>query len=296
MIQEIKKDCEYYASRLGDYQSMSPDQLMNGYIKALDEGKNLEQSEYLAAVVLRYWYTIGKKFLKDGKALKLEIDDCYIYLVEAINLAAKYRGWLNPEKKVNAQTCILQALNTVYVRAYYVANLDKNSVNYKPTISFDYDFTSSTGDGTHLMTVGETLEDEAYEDQINYKEGAETVKNYIQKMIDAGKLVEAIILDQVAFGDTMREKVIKSSFIDEDGNKVRVSEKQSEFWAHKLVKNLTELDEGYKKYFTDTYKVGIEPLNATLNKIGKANNQKLYRYMRACFANCQKSAKKALLN
>ena len=80
MIQEIKKDCEYYASRLGDYQSMSPDQLMNGYIKALDEGKNLEQSEYLAAVVLRYWYTIGKKFLKDGKALKLEIDDCYIYL------------------------------------------------------------------------------------------------------------------------------------------------------------------------------------------------------------------------
>ncbi len=295
MIQDIKKDCVFYASRLGDYQAMTPDQLMNGYVEALDEGDKVKQSKYLAAVVLRYWYTIGKKFLKDGKALKLEIEDCYTYLVEAINLAAKYRGWLKPEKNVNAQTCILQALNTIYVRAYYVANLDKNSTNYRPQLSFDTSFMSSTGDGTHLVTLKDMLEDEQYTQDQNYDESAENAKHYIQKMIDAGKLVEAIILDQVAFGDTMREKVTKSSFIDENGNKVRVSEKQSEFWAHKLVKNLTELDDGYKKYFTDTYKVGIEPLNATLSKISKANNQKLYRYMRACFANCQKSAKKALL-
>lgn len=293
MIKDIKKDCEYYASRLGDYQAMSPDELMNGYIKALDEGKKLEQSEYLAAVVLRYWYTIGRKFLKDGKALKLEIEDCYTYLVEAINLAAKYRGWLVPEKKVNAQQCILQALNTVYVRAYYIANLDKNSVNYKPNASLDF---SPTTEGNSESVLADSLEDEAYEDQINYNESAESAKNYIQKMIDNGKYVEAIILDQIAFGDTMREKVIKSSFIDDEGNKVRVNEKQSEFWAHKLVKNLAELDDNYKQYFTDTYKVALEPLNATLNKIGKANNQKLYRYMRACFANCQKSAKKALLS
>ena len=293
MIKDIKKDCEYYASRLGDYQAMSPDQLMNGYVEALDAGAKLKQSEYLAAVVLRYWYTIGKKFLKDGKALKLEIEDCYTYLVEAINLAAKYRAWLNLEKNVNAQTCVLQALNTVYVRAYYIANLDKNSVNYKPNASLDF---SPTTESNSESVFADSLEDEAYSDQIAYEESAESAKNYIQRMIDNGKYVEAIILDQIAFGDTMREKIIKSTYVDETGEKIRVSEKQSEFWAHKLVKNLAELDDNYKKYFTETYKVALEPLNATLTKIGKANNQKLYRYMRACFANAQKTAKKALLD
>jgi len=293
MIKDIKKDCEYYASRLGDYQAMSPDQLMNGYVEALDAGAKLKQSEYLAAVVLRYWYTIGKKFLKDGKALKLEIEDCYTYLVEAINLAAKYRAWLNLEKNVNAQTCVLQALNTVYVRAYYIANLDKNSVNYKPNASLDF---SPTTESNSESVFADSLEDEAYSDQIAYAESAESAKNYIQRMIDNGKYVEAIILDQIAFGDTMREKIIKSTYVDETGEKIRVSEKQSEFWAHKLVKNLAELDDNYKKYFTETYKVALEPLNATLTKIGKANNQKLYRYMRACFANAQKTAKKALLD
>jgi len=296
MIKDIKKDCVFYASRLGDYQSMSPDQLMNGYIEALDADDKVKQSEYLAAVVLRYWYTIGKKFLKDGKALKLEIEDCYGNLVEAINLAAKYRGWLKPEKKVNAQTCILQALNTIYVRAYYIANLDKNSTNYKPQLSFDTSFLSCTGDGTHLVTLKDMLEDEQYTEDRHYDDSADNVKDYIQRMINSGKIVEAIILDQIAFGDTTRVKIIKSSFINENGEKVRVSEKQSEFWAHKLVKNLTELDEDYKSYFIDTYKIGIEPLNATLSKIGKANNQKLYRYLRACLANCQKTAKKALLD
>lgn len=295
MIKDIQRDCKYFASRLGNYQSMTPDELMNNYVAAIDSNNKLAQSEYLAAVVLRYWYTIGKKFLKDGRALRLEIEDSYAYLVEAINLAAKYRAWQNPEKNVNAQTCILQALNTVYVRAYYASNLDKNKVNYKASVSLESNIGTTAKDEKSSITLGDTLEDDNYSESLDYLEGSMTAKSYIQNMINNGKYVEAIILDQIAFGDTLKQTVTKKEFINEEGKKTKVSETHSEFWAHKLVKNLAELDENYKEYFTSTYEVALEPLNATLSKIETANNQKLYRYLRACLSSCQKSVKKALL-
>ena len=41
ILKQMNEHCKMYASLLGDYQSMSVEELMDGYCKALDEGKCL---------------------------------------------------------------------------------------------------------------------------------------------------------------------------------------------------------------------------------------------------------------
>lgn len=275
MLNDIRKDCIKYAKCLGDYQAMSCDELANGYCKARDEEDSIKDSQYLAALVLRFWYTIKKIFDKCPN-VGMTFEDAYCWLVEAIEYACKYRKWQDPANKVNAQQCINQCIETIRLQHYYEMNLDKHKANYM-TVSME---TPVAEDGDNEKTLGETLvgDDGATDRAKN------DVEMTVQQFINRNKVVEAIIIDTIAFNDCQKytKEVVRGE--DEEGNPYKYTKTYSEFWPFRVVQILGKLPEDYFEYFTGKYEIATEKLDATLAAIRKANNQKLYKYVDSTLA------------
>ena len=106
----------------------------------------------------------------------------------------------------------------------------------------------------------------------------------IQSYINKNKVVEAILLDNIAFNDVQRhfKKTIKTT--TSTGATVRYVEHSSEFWPYKLVQLMNKLPETYKDDFMAKYKISEEKLDTVLEVIDRANNQKLYKYLRNCLS------------
>ena len=107
----------------------------------------------------------------------------------------------------------------------------------------------------------------------------EDVVYLVQSYIDRNKIIEAILIDNIAFNDVERhfKKTIKT--VNASGEEVKYVEHSSEFWPYRLIQIVSKLPDSYKSYFMDRYKISEEKLNAILEIIDKANNQKLYRYL-----------------
>ena len=280
MLNDIKRDCVMYAKRLGDYETLDTNYLADSYCEAKDKGE-YKQNYFFCALVLRFWYVIYKLFEKSPN-LGLEIEDYYCWLVEAIEYACKYRAWQDPTKHISAQACINQCINTIRLQHYYEYNLDKSKANFG-AISLDNSFSDDEAQNTLI----DTLVDEK---DLAYKENAEgegVALSYIQSYINKNKLVEAIILDTIAFNDTERQVKTTVKETLEDGTTRKYTEVRTEFWAHKLIQILGSLPDDFETYFISKYKVNQNALEAALEQIRKSNNQKLYKYLRKCLETCR---------
>jgi hypothetical protein len=204
----------------------------------------------------------------------LDDEDFVGWVYEAILLACEYRKWQKDEK-VNAQQCLNQCIETIRVRHYYEFNLDKHKANYN-TVSLSTPV-GDEGDNGAQRTLEDTMYDEDVEAEVNMTEGNVAARHLIQSFINKKKLVEAIILDVIAFGDT--EKITKHTKkgFDEEGNAYKYNTFTHEFWAFKAVQLLANLPETYVEYFYENYDVVPEQFDAALTVLKKANNQKLYR-------------------
>ena len=251
--------------------------MLDGYCAAMDSGDEYMKDLYIAGLMLRFWDKV-KKLSASCPNIGLEEDDFVDWLFEAITLACDYRKWQS-DPKVNAQQCINQCIETIRVRHYYEFNLDKHSANYN-TVSLSTLVSDETSDNA-AKTLEDTLYNEDDADQAKLIDGGSAARNLIQNFINKKKLVEEIILDIIAFGETT--KVLKSTAkgYDENGEEYKYTKYQHEFWAFKCIQLLGNLPEGYADYFNDNYEVPQNQLNAALEVIRKANNQKLYREVRA---------------
>lgn len=269
MLNDIRKDCIKYAKCLGDYQAMNCDELANGYCKARDEGDSIKDSQYLAALVLRFWYTI-KKIYDKCPNIGMTFEDAYDWLVESINYACKYRKWQDANNKVNAQQCINQCIETIRLQHYYEMNLDKHKANYM-TVSME---TPLDGEDDK-NTLGDTLVGDDGEDAMSKS----NVEMMVQQFIDNKKIVEAIVIDTIAFNDCQKYTKETLRGVDEDGNPTKYTKSYSEFWPFRVVQILGKLSEDYSSYFSGKYNILSEDLDTCLAAIRKANNQKLYKYV-----------------
>jgi hypothetical protein len=106
----------------------------------------------------------------------------------------------------------------------------------------------------------------------------------VQSYINRNKIVEAIIIDNIAFNDVQRhfKKSIKTT--DCNGETHRYTEHSSEFWPYKLVQIVSKLPATYKTSFMTRYRISEKKLTAVLEIIDRANNQKLYKYLRSVLA------------
>ena len=275
MLNDTKKDLTAQARRLlKPYEQYTIDELANAYCDAVDNGDESLKNIYISALILRFWYTIDKMYKANTVAPTLEQEDFFWWLYEAIEYACKYRGWQDPSKKLNAQQCINKCIETIKLQKYYDLRLDKRKV-VNHCCSFDTPL-SSDGDDAG-KTIGDMLEAEDCLDSYGADDDAVLL---VQSYINRNKIIEAILLDNIAFNDVQKhfKKTIKTK--NAEGEPIRYTEHSSEFWPYRLIQIVSKLPDTYKSYFLEKYNISEEKLTAILDVIDRASNQKLYRYLR----------------
>ena len=274
MLQETKRDLMICVRKLGQpYESYSIDELADAYCEAVDTNNATLKDVYISALILRFWSKIDKMYKSNTVAPCLEYEDFFWWLYEAIEYACKYRGWQDPAKKLNAQQCINKCIETIKLQKYYDLRLDKKkTVNY--CTSMDAPICGDDDDAER--TLADTLEDE----ESGYEADTDAIITLIQSYINRNKIIEAILIDNIAFNDVQKhhKKVIKT--INTEGEAIRYTEHSSEFWPYKLVQIVSKLPATYKKYFMERYRISEKKLSAVLDAIDRANNQKLYKYLK----------------
>ena len=276
MLNETKQDLIEQARKLvKPYETYSIDELANAYCDATDSKNETLKDIYISALILRFWYTIDKMYKANTVAPCLEYEDFFWWLYEAIEYACKYRGWRDTTKKLNAQQCINKCIETIKLQKYYDLRLDKHkSINYCTSM----DASIGGDDDDSAKTLGDTLESDDVIDDFS----SDDVMTLVQSYINRNKVVEAIIIDTIAFNDVQRhfKKTIKT--VDSNGDVYRYTEHSSEFWPYKLVQIVSKLPATYKSSFMRRYHISDEKLTSVLDIIERANNQKLYKYLYKC--------------
>lgn len=273
MLNDTKRDLTLLARKLvKPYEQYSIDELADAYCDAVDNGNEELKNIYISALILRFWYTIDKMYKANSVAPSLEYEDFFWWLYEAIEYACKYRGWRDAEKKLNAQQCINKCIETIKLQKYYDLRLDKRKV-VNHTCSFDAPIGGEGDDAG--KTIGDMLEAEGEVDDHSADDAVLLVQSYINR----NKIIEAILIDNIAFNDVQKhsKKTIKTT--NGEGEEIRYTEHSSEFWPYRLIQIVSKLPDSYKAYFMSRYKISDEKLTAVLDIIDRANNQKLYRYL-----------------
>lgn len=271
-----------------DYSTADIGMMADAYCDASDSGDARAKNLYMSALMLRFWYVVGKLEAKSQSA-RVEREEFAEWLYESIEYACKYRAWRNPAKKVNARQAINQCIETIRLQKYYVFNHDKNKTNY---LSSSLDAQIDMGE-SQSSRVLDALEDESESWAREKREGALSARGIVQRYVGKKKLIEAIILDTIAFADCQKEVRRKVEFEDSEGVKRQATAIDSEFWPYKCVQSLNELPDDYEDYFLRNYNAVPEEVEAAVEAIRKANNQKLYKYLRSCLAECKKDPKLA---
>jgi hypothetical protein len=268
MLNDTKRDLTVLARRLvKPYEQYSIDELADAYCDAIDSGNETLKDIYISALILRFWYTIDKMYTSNTVAPSLEHEDFFWWLYEAIEYACKYRGWRDTSKKLNAQQCINKCIDTIKLQKYYDMRLDKKkTVNF--TVSMDAPIGGDGDDAT--KTIADMLESEECWDDHSKDDVILLVQNYINR----NKIIEAIMIDNIAFNDVQRyyKKTVKT-------DTSKYTEYSSEFWPYRLVQIVSKLSGSYKQEFMSKYKISEEKLDAVLGVIDRANNQKLYKLL-----------------
>lgn len=246
--------------------------MMDRYCEAKDNNDEENKNKYIAGIMLRFWHVINK--LKEKSPIQgLDYSDYFSWLYEAIEYACKYRKWQDPANKINAQQCINQCIETIRLQKYYDFNLQKNKANVN-TYSLEATFEE---DGK--TTLLDTLVDEEALERERLESGASAAYDIIQSCINKKKLVEAIILDTIAFNDVQKVEKHVVKGIDENGEPFKYTKHTSEFWPYKCVQLLSNLPEDYAEYFCTHYNVVVQEIEAAILAIRKSNNQKLYKFL-----------------
>ena len=247
-------------------------QMADGYCLAKDSNDERNKNKFISGLMLRFWYVISK--LQEKSPIQgLTYGDFMMWLYESIEYACKYRAWQDPTKRVNAQQAINQCIETIRMQKYYGYNLQKNKANYN-VMSLE-----ETLDTEEKTTLLDTLVDEEKLEKDRFVDGSNVVVDLIQRYINRNKIVEAIILDTIAFNDTQRINKQVVTETDTEGNEFKVTRHTTEFWPFRCVQFLSNLPEDYARYFCKTYKIIENELIPALDVIRKANNQKLYKYL-----------------
>ena len=275
MLNETKKDLTEQARKLvKPYEQYSIDELADAYCDAVDSNNSTLKDIYISALILRFWHKIDKMYRANTTAPSLEHEDFFWWLYEAIEYACKYRGWRDETKSVNAQQCINKCIETIQLQKYYNLRLDKRkAANY--CVSME-DPVYSDGVSDDAQTLADIIESDEVVDDFSSDDAITLVQSYINR----NKIVEAIIIDAIAFNDVQRhfKKTIKTK--NAAGEDYKYVEHSSEFWPFKLVQLVSKLPASYKKSFMRKYTISEDKLTAVLDALSKVNNQKIYKYLR----------------
>ena len=313
-IKQIQLGFMSEAAGLGDYSLLTKLELANGYCKADEEGDELKRSQYWAALMLRYWYKIYE-WIQNSKSCKLQPEDFVEWLHNSLYDAFYYRSWWWEYKaKVEHGKFIQWELdeegNKIPNPVYYKTdpNAADKSINYfcAARRGKEYQALNKQKRKANVLTYSldanqEAVGDSALEEAGCYEtiDHSNIVQYIVQKFINQGRSIEALILDGIANHDSFKET--KTSHIEKDVEEViddetgEVSEVETEekvydysysFDKRRLVKHLNAINEDFmKNYFSEEYQVSMADCDLILQKLKKMNNTKLYNYIEKTLIN-----------
>lgn len=232
-------------------------------------------------LMCRYWSVFTTK--KCG--VETDYDMKISYGWQGIELALEYKAWQNPEKNVNADQAVKQCIHTTFLRENYLLNLDKSKANNFVTSMDDEVGELFGGDGK--STLGDTIPDEA---DLDFQVNAESdgfARALVQSYINKKMMVEAIILDTIAFNDVNRETRKTVTYVDSEKEKKKCTQVYKEFWPFRCVQILSKLPDTYASEFGSKYKFNPAEFDKALQAIRGATNQKLYRYLDATLSSAR---------
>ena len=244
-------------------------ELANEYCKACDDKDELKRSQYMSALMIRYWHMVVMTY-EQSKSTRLEVDDIASWIYEALEKAFTYRSWLDESKSISkdpkgAEKVINRCIYSVRNYWYRNFNKGKRKVNFN-TYSLD--------------TVVKVDKNETVP-QIELIAGDDTCydssRDLVQLYIDKKKIVSAIILDHIMYQNCFKEtvKAEVTDEEDEEGNPVIINHYESKFSTSKLVRALKAIDNHYLDYFMDVYSVNEDDLVAAVNKLLSLSNQSI---------------------
>lgn len=226
-----------------------------------------------AGLMLRYW----SYFINEKIGMDVEYEEKISKGWKAIELALEYKVWQDASRGVNADQAVKKCIKTTFLRDNYQENLDKSRANHY-TSSMEEEMSEVFG-GEGKTTLGDTIADEADLAQRAQASAEDTARALVQLYLNKKKIVEAIILDTIAFNDVMKtsKKVVDGR--DPEGNPKKFTQVYKEFWPFRCVQLLSKLPQDYATYFGDNYHFNPVEFGKALEAIRNANNQKLYKYL-----------------
>ena len=271
---DFGQQCRECCACLGDYTKISIDDLANNYIKATNENNRHLKDVYISALILRFWSKIKQLYNKTKSAHQMGPEDFITIIYNRIEYACKYHAWTDPEKNVNAEACINRAISTEALNMYYFSNLDKYRANAN-ALSIEMNYANDEDNDT----ISDILEEEDPDDA--YAQSDVAAKSYIQSFIDKNKVVEAIILDTIAFSnqDAIKVETTKKKAKDSNDEEYKYKETYTSFNKAKTVNYLAELPETYDSYFKHTYSVKPAIADVAFSTIRAASKPKLNKYV-----------------
>lgn len=245
------------------------------------KGYETPKSQYFAVVMIKWWYKIYE-MMKQSLSLKLPEDEYVNWLEDSVDIACRYRAWLDPDsdvygKKEAVDIVMSRCCFSTRGREYQHFNKDKRKANVL------------------LYSIDSMVEDNG-DSALSYT-GAVSVNNplrgaseLVTRFLAEGKPIEALILDGIAYQDSFKEaksshKEIHINFNDktdeEEEEEVKVYDYDYTYDDKKLVKHLNRVDENFiLNYFCHAYDISVEVGEDILRKLNSMNNTKLYKIIK----------------
>lgn len=254
--------------------------LANGYIKAKKEGNQILMSQYISALMVRYWHVVVLTY-NQSLSTRLDFEDIVMWIYEGFEKAFTYCSWLDPTKAVSrdpkgAEKCINRCITTVRQYWYSHFNKDKRKINFI-TSSLN-DIVSGNISQENETTVLDTVADPS----AGYLETTDSGLILVKKYLEKGDYIGAIVLDgivyQDCFVDNSKLEVVGT---DEEGNDIEHLNYDVKFSLIKLIKHLKSIgDDKFISYFSSNYEVDRVKVADVCQKIASKCNATLVIYVK----------------
>ena len=249
MLEELKQNY-VEAARGIPWETINKNDLFNLYLQ--NENDEELRNKYVAAIICRYWYLIFTNYEKSKGSV--DIYTCYEWVSHAVLSVLKRRAWTKEDSSVygdpnGPDKCLNQSVCSHRKGFYQSSNTDKKRSNFK-TISSE-DLYDSFGESSKALVDEET----------SYTEDTHDVETLVQHLIENERYLEALVIDNIAYGECFKEKYSKGTSAiyktDEDGNEVTeeftYDKVNRKFSQRMLNLSLKELDDSYPEYFSSRY-------------------------------------------
>lgn len=230
MLEDSKKLYQQSADMIPNWRELSKSELCNLYLEHEHESAG---DSYLSAIILSYWHSIDKLYSQSYVVASPE--DCYDWLIHAVQYALRKRSWTDPKNKIygdpnGPDKIINRCIKSTRLTYYQSINRIKRKVN-----NLIYSLEQLQEDSQVEMDLGMACED-SYDD-------SEIYNNLVRMRYDRKEYFQAFLIDIILYGDVFIYNSASNQYDYKESNVLRY---------------LKMLDSSYCVDFSNKYGYNIE--------------------------------------